>query len=259
MESGPVCTPFQYILIPADKDKEPVVQHFNGATDDELRNTLGQYFQQNCISVGQSAELREHLSAQVNKQMKENAPQEEKDTATSGMLDTVLSNSSTTFEIVPIIYPTVQTDYVGTSLYVDQVGVFKELPLNDRASQLASRAIRGDAFMLRSLDDPRSDEWRRVDCTLQFYQDLLTKPPNKAMEPMEQARAQQALQAAEQKEISSADAEEAQKLKQEGNSCFGNQQFEEATAKGPYGRLRCIPALQMSCCRSWRVMMTKTK
>ena len=57
----------------------------------------------------------------MNKQMKENAPQEEKDTATSGMLDTVLSNSSTTFEIVPIIYPTVQTDYVGTSLYVDQV------------------------------------------------------------------------------------------------------------------------------------------
>ena len=89
--------------------------------------------------------------------------------------------------------------------------------------------------MLRSLDDPRSDEWRRVDCTLQFYQDLLTKPPNKAMEPMEQARAQQALQAAEQKEISSADAEEAQKLKQEGNSCFGNQQFEEATAKYDQG------------------------
>ena len=81
-----------------------------------------------------------------------------------------------THEAYPSNLPLTSPPTPSTAPYlVLQVGVFKELPLNERASKIASRAIRGDAFMLRSLDDPRSDEWFTPSLPLQ--QDKPATPP----------------------------------------------------------------------------------
>lgn len=52
MAQDPVCEPFQYLLIPSDKAAEVVVRRFAGATDEELRETLGKYFQRKGIRCG---------------------------------------------------------------------------------------------------------------------------------------------------------------------------------------------------------------
>eukprot|EP00667_Euglena_gracilis_P012607 EG_transcript_12960 len=233
MAQDPVCEPFQYLLIPSDKAAEVVVHRFAGATDEELRETLGKYFQRKGISKGQTAEFKEHLQAQVEKQTKDQPAEAGAPVPTGDFLDSMLSNSSTTFEIVPVVYPQAINSYIGTSLYIDQVGVFKELPLNERASKIAQRPIRGDAFMLRCLDDPRSDDWRRMDCSMDHYEELLRNPPSLAPDPMAQAMAQQAEQASQlaAKELTPEAVEEAQRAKDEGNEAFRRQDFAEAVAR----------------------------
>ena len=50
MESQqPVCAPFQYLLIPADKNEPVEIRRFEGQSDDELRATIGSHFQGNLI------------------------------------------------------------------------------------------------------------------------------------------------------------------------------------------------------------------
>lgn len=79
---------------------------------------------------------------------------------------------SNAFEVVPITMPTRETKFIARSLYVDDCGQFKNLPLNCRASKLAKREIRGDAFLLSNHDDPALEDWERVDTTVECYEDL---------------------------------------------------------------------------------------
>jgi hypothetical protein len=232
MSSEPLCAPFQYLFIPVDKAIAPSVHHFNGKTDEELRSCIGRHFQQTGISVGQSAEFKGHLQAQVDKQMKDADPECNEKTS-EGVLDTMLSSSSTTFEIVPVVYPQAHNGFIGTSLYIDQVGVFKELPLNDRASKIAQRPIRGDAFLLRCYDNPDDDDWRRLDCTLDHFEELHRNPPSIAPDPTAQAAALQAqlAAAAKTKDLTPEMVEDAQEAKEEGNEAFKKQDYKEAFAR----------------------------
>lgn len=72
-------------------------------------------------SKGQTAEFKEHLQAQVEKQTKDQPVEAGAPVPTGDFLDSMLSNSSTTFEIVPVVYPQAINSYIGTSLYIDQV------------------------------------------------------------------------------------------------------------------------------------------
>ncbi|KAF4727141.1 hypothetical protein FOZ62_013851, partial [Perkinsus olseni] len=76
--------------------------------------------------------------------------------------------SMTTVDILTLALPVPKTGYTGVSMYVDDKGVAKNLPMNVRAQGLTSACglvgnqIRGDAFVGRMYDDGK-DEWFRTD------------------------------------------------------------------------------------------------
>eukprot|EP01031_Cornospumella_fuschlensis_P037292 gene37292-45278_t len=72
-------------------------------------------------------------------------------------------------EIVSLLLPTPQNGFIGVSMYCDQAGKTKELPLNQRASSIAAichyhSPIHGAVFFGRYHDD-ESMEWERLDFT----------------------------------------------------------------------------------------------
>lgn len=73
----------------------------------------------------------------------------------------------TTVDIFPVLLPVEKTKFNGISIYVDDKGQSKKLPLNRRATDLAQRCgyvdtcFFGDAFIARIFDD--QDAWERID------------------------------------------------------------------------------------------------
>uniref|UniRef100_A0A6U3ELU9 CS domain-containing protein n=1 Tax=Lotharella globosa TaxID=91324 RepID=A0A6U3ELU9_9EUKA len=83
------------------------------------------------------------------------------------MMNELLRQSSV--EIVPLSVPVKATKFLSISMYVDDQGIAKNLPKNERASKMALSAgrpteVRGDAFLGRVFDD--QDSWTRVDFTM---------------------------------------------------------------------------------------------
>jgi len=82
-------------------------------------------------------------------------------------MDMLMSNSSV--EIVPLVLPLKRTKFLSISMYVDDQGIAKNLPKNERACQISFAAgrpmeVRGDAFFGRVYDD--QDDWGRRDFTM---------------------------------------------------------------------------------------------
>lgn len=233
--SQPIVKPFIYLRIPSE-DAKPVEElHFNGHNEAELRHTLTQCFRQSLLSDDQKKDMARHLTDKASESAKKHAVKGDGDANAAGsgteppvdveqqqaaMIDQYLEQAS--YEIIPVTMPMRSTQYIGTSLYIDDSGAFKDLPLNYRASKLAQREIRGDAFLLSNHDDPALDEWGRVDCTLQRYEELYANPPQIAYDPSDQAQMTQAamLRETETKKISLEDYEKAQKAKEDGNRLF---------------------------------------
>ncbi|ORC91423.1 malate dehydrogenase (quinone) [Trypanosoma theileri] len=220
---SPAVTPFKYVLIPADDAKTPSEVSFPGGSDEEFRASIQQYFRKLLLSQDQKNEMAKHLMEKA----KENDKREGDKTNTNitseqqnGMIADYLEQTS--FEIVPILMPGRENKFIGTSLYIDDSGRFKDLALNSRASKIAQRDIRGDAFLLRNHDDPALDEWSRVDCTLNNYEDLYINPPKTQYDASNRAQMASAALARESdtKRISEEDVEKAKKAKEDGNVFF---------------------------------------
>ncbi|KAG5490242.1 hypothetical protein JKF63_00361 [Porcisia hertigi] len=233
--SQPIVKPFTYLRIPSE-DKQPVEElHFNGHTEEELRRTLTRCFRQSLLSEDQKTDMARHLADKAKESAKKHATKGADDVSTAdsdakplvdveqqqaAMIDQYLDQAS--YEIIPVTMPMRTTQYIGTSLYIDDSGAFKDLPLNYRASKLAQREIRGDAFLLSNHDDPALDEWGRVDCPLQRYEELYACPPKIAYDPSNQAQMTQTamLRETETKKINLEDYQKAQKAKADGNELF---------------------------------------
>lgn len=141
------------------------------------------------------------------------------------MIEHYLDGAS--YEIVPITMPTRQTRFVGTSLYIDDSGAFKSLEMNTRASVLAQREVRGDAFLLANHDDPALDEWERVDCTLSDYQALYQNPAKIRYDASDRAQMAQAalMRETDTKRISEQDVAQAEQSKKDGNAFFSSADY----------------------------------
>lgn len=159
--------PFSYVYIPCDDKESASLMRFDGTSDEELRNRLTAHFRKQVLTRGQVAEFQDSLKAKLTSEGNRVAVQQ--------MLAEVAEN--TTFEIVPVTMPSLQNGFIGSSLYIDDAGSYKDLPMNPRASRMAQRPIKGDAFLLSNHDDPAADDWSRVDTTLATYELLLASPP----------------------------------------------------------------------------------
>ena len=234
----PNVKPFTYLRIPCDAQEKVEELRFDGSSEAELRHTLTRYFRRSLLSEDQKKDMGRHLVEKANESAKKHAMKEGAETAATSsaeseqqqaaMIDHYLDQAS--YEIIPVTLPMRSTNYIGTSLYIDDSGAFKDLPLNSRASKLAQRNIRGDAFLLSNHDDPALEEWERVSCPLQRYHDLLEHPPQVAYDPANQAQMTQAamLREGETKKISTEDYAKAQQAKDDGNKLFATGDLQAA-------------------------------
>ncbi|RNE99243.1 malate dehydrogenase (quinone) [Trypanosoma rangeli] len=230
---GPTVNFFRYVLIPADDNAAPREMTFAGGSDEEFRASLQQYFRRQLLSEDQRREMARHLTAKMKEAKQQGDAAAAAAAATSeqqqhAMIEDYLEQTS--FEIIPLLMPGRGNRFVGTSLYIDDSGRFKDLALNSRASTLVQRDIRGDAFLLCSHDDPALDEWSRVDCTLAHYEALLREPPTTSYDTANQAQMTSAVMQRESdtKRISEADTAKAQQAKVNGNSFFTAGDFKAA-------------------------------
>lgn len=246
MTDMPTVNPFTFVRIPAVESAAVEEERFLGSSEAELRAHLTRYFRQGLLSEPQKREMAAHLLAKSTEQVEKQAAraaalkqataasndekeEKEKEPELSTALDPAQQQKlidgyleDTSYEIVPIMMPMRNTGFIGTSLYIDDSGAFKELPLNTRASKIAQRDIRGDAFLLSNHDDPALDEWGRVDCPLDRYEQLLAKPPTSGYDTSNQAQMTQAalLRENDTKKISPEDAAAAVAGRAEGNRLF---------------------------------------
>lgn len=233
MAEQPSISPFEYLYIPSDDKSAVRTVSFSGNSDDELRTTITAHFKQNQLTRAQRQEMTSHVLQKAEEQQKKNArveevSEEEETAATNAPPTTSTLNMAedfvdhSTFEIIPVVMPTRATGFIGTSLYIDDAGRFKDLPLNSRASRIAQRDIRGDAFLLSNHDDPAQDVWARVDCPMSRYESLLANPQGTTYDSSNAAQmaAESARREQESKKISLEDAAAGLQAKADGNKLF---------------------------------------
>ncbi|KAJ9471782.1 Serine/threonine-protein phosphatase 5 [Diplonema papillatum] len=237
----PDIEPFTYCFLPADRTQAITDIQFTGKTDKELRDSVGAYFGQEILTEGQRREFVQGLKQQVEDNQKKaivpgKEPGGDVAMADDGAKDSIANmamahamGSQGGFEIVPVIYPDALNGFKGLSLYIDQVGRFKDLPLNERASKIAQRDIRGDAFVIGSYDDPIKDTWARVSTCKEDIDSLVKNPPRKSEDATARAAAMQA--SLQTKVVSAENVSKAKSLKDTGNSLFVAGNHDEAIVR----------------------------
>jgi HSP20 family molecular chaperone IbpA len=99
------------------------------------------------------------------KQLSEHSKQDISQTVDPETLNRLLSLTSV--DIMTVSLPTPDNGYVGVSIYCDDKGKSKNLPLNERATSLAiecgivNQLFNGDVFISRMFDDGE-DHWFRM-------------------------------------------------------------------------------------------------
>lgn len=235
MTDLPTVNPFWYVYIPAVETQAVEERQFTGNSEEELRATLTRHFRSVLMSEDAKKAMGLHLAAEAEKNMKKHSRVEEVNSSpTPAAQDALIAGylEQNAYEVVPIVMPSLRNAFVGVSLYVDDCGQFKDLPLNSRACQLAQREVRGDAFMLSNHDDPALDAWERVDTHLPQYEAIYASPSNAPINVHDSTQMASANQQREDaaKRIEEADILKAMEAKADGNRHVSAAEWAEAVA-----------------------------
>jgi hypothetical protein len=159
---------FQVCLVPCDGSalREWTIEVPTGKPEalvSCLTDRLKLHFQQTSMTDAQKVVFQEQVKAQAKKQ--KGAAADAANRMNAGAWDRLMAMQ--TVDIVPLMYNSNITDWVGVNLYVDDRGQAKQLPLNKRATALtvacgAPTQVRGDAFVARVRDD-NNDLFERHD------------------------------------------------------------------------------------------------
>ena len=220
---GPAVGRFCYVHIPCNEQEPAKEIVFDGSSDEELRGRLRRFFAKGSYTEGAKAEMRTALLAKVDEAKRANVD--------AGMLDNLVGDEGQ-FEIVPISLPSRTNGFRAISLYIDDKGRFKDLPLNSRASMLAQRDIRGDGFLPSNHDDPALDTWERVDTPMSTFEKLLADPPAATLNTGDQRQmsAAAAMRDNDTVVVAAEAAAEALQLRAQGNALVAASNFTEAAA-----------------------------
>lgn len=188
---------------------------------------------------GDKSENKSHEAAEekTNEEAKKDVPPAAPVVSSEVLINQFLENNA--FEVVPVTMPTRETHFIGKSLYVDDCGQFKSLPVNCRASKLSKREIRGDAFLLSNHDDPALEDWERVDTTLECYEELYHNSNNREVYDTSNSSQMKAITKCREdlsKRIEEEDVVKATNIKLEGNNLVGKGEWKGAAVS--YGE--CI-------------------
>ena len=165
--------PYSYVFIPCNP-REPCEQLIGdgsgGLQSDDLILNARKYFSSHASSSSgaQSSSQRAQMASSIRSQAISNGASAQHVGAMSD--DALLSLSdSTSCEITAVTVPCAASGFRAVSMYSDDKGRLKNLPYNERATNLAKAAghldmsLFGDAFVGRCVDDENGDVWERVD------------------------------------------------------------------------------------------------
>ena len=155
---------FKFVYIPCEQDQPMEEWCLTPRGQDDEIGCLTQRLQEWYGKRGLTEEQRAHFKEQVRFHMQQKNPEqktaellEPKDPTIADVSDRILSHESV--EIVTVLPPMSRFGYVSVSLYVDDKGVARGLPLNHRATSLLETVstrkgpILGDAFVARTYDN----------------------------------------------------------------------------------------------------------
>lgn len=160
---------FKYVYVPADSSEKMEELEYAEAIEtlegDSFRPFIEKYYAGQGQSVDRSVLLKQ-LQDRTGVNLAEKS---EKGEMSQDALERILS--STSVEIFPVQLPTKGSEFLSVSVYLDDKGVSKDLPINSRVSGIVQacgypgQTFRGDCFLGRVFDD-NEEEWRRIDFTL---------------------------------------------------------------------------------------------
>jgi hypothetical protein len=161
-QEAPTMSNFSYVFVPSDSTRSiaaHVADKSGGLDQDALRLSAESHFAG--IVPENFQQVQEEALHAMLKEKGVNNHQMVKATA-AGMVGAV--------EIVTLLLPCPDNNFTSVSMYCDQNGKNKGLPLNQRASSIAkvcghSGEIYGDVFFGRCMDD-ESKPWERLDFTI---------------------------------------------------------------------------------------------
>ena len=160
----PKPTRFEYVFIPADTAYPIEARDYDQVDleDDTFIRMIKKYFAMANPECGVDREM-------LIKQMSDHAKRDITESLDAATLDRVMNMTSV--DILTIALPTPENGHVGVSLYCDDKGRSKKLPLNERASGLGAacgltgQTFHGDVFLSRMYDDGE-DHWFRLSFTM---------------------------------------------------------------------------------------------
>jgi len=149
---------FKCVLVPCDLGKPVAEETITFEEGDEvgcMSKQLQKYFKSGALDDKQKQELKTQIMSQMKQKME----------ITEDMLD--MMTATETVDIVCLYPPRPADKFVGINLYCDDKGMVKNLPVNQRASEITQvvgkpTRVFGDCFVARVMDDGR-DAFERQD------------------------------------------------------------------------------------------------
>uniref|UniRef100_A0A0G4G8D9 MYND-type domain-containing protein n=1 Tax=Chromera velia CCMP2878 TaxID=1169474 RepID=A0A0G4G8D9_9ALVE len=172
---------FSYIFIPSDVEEQIQEIRFAG-TERNFKEKLRAHFSQAVLK--DAAGLKKNMQSQMRGA-----------SVDDDVLTRIAADSGSNYQIIPLTLPTKANGHLAVNAYIDDVGAYKGLPVNVRASHVTSDAIKGDCFLSRTFDD--EDVFKRIDFSRKDYEDFMRTPPSKQgrWDPAEALKGLQAAQA----------------------------------------------------------------
>jgi hypothetical protein len=155
---------FTYVRIPADTN-EPIEESCHDKVE-LAEDTYIQYIKKYFALASPESNVDR---AVLMKQLSEHAKQDISQALDSRALESLMTMTSV--DIMTVSLPTKENSYVGVSIYCDDKGRSKNLPVNDRATGLVmacglvGQQLFGDVFVSRMFDDGEN-HWFRMDFSI---------------------------------------------------------------------------------------------
>mmetsp|Transcript_45029 Transcript_45029/g.75118 ORF Transcript_45029/g.75118 Transcript_45029/m.75118 type:complete len:507 (+) Transcript_45029:76-1596(+) len=169
-----VDTKYCFVLIPEDPS-EPMQELWgrgklsnNGTLfRDRFMDAVTRYYAFKQFPTGRDQNHSQIVLSTLKEKAKETG--QKLPPVTTNMLDVLQGSQPSELHLLEL--PSNRSEYVGVTLYADDLGQAKELRVNQRATQLAISCgvlieVLGDAFVTRVFDDDKRHKFQRLNFTL---------------------------------------------------------------------------------------------
>ncbi|EAN33521.1 MYND finger family protein [Theileria parva strain Muguga] len=175
---GVVHKNFKYVYVSSDINIPVKVLEFSGK-ENSFRDLITSHFTRHNLLPEERQDFEKYLIKEYEGSKAKNNSENDPSGGfklTPDFLSNTIDTAGSNYQIIPLTLPSKKNDFLGVNCYIDSIGRVKNLPTNSRMTRLCSTDIRGDCFISRTYDD--EDVFKRVDFTLEDYNELMENPPS---------------------------------------------------------------------------------